>query len=311
MIASAGASSIVRSATSKWRIERTDLLAWLALSPALLLFVSVTLIPLSWAFNASLHSIDPFSPDWLFVGFGQYVEVLTQPEFWRATLRSVIFGAGSTILQLTFGIAVALALHRPFPGVALVRAMVFVGYLLPPIVIALVFRWMGQAHYGVFNDLLLRAGVLEKPIAFFGDAQFAMTALILVAAWQYTGFVALMVIARLQSIPDRLYEAARIDGAGPVRQFFDITLPQIKGIVLVVLLLRFVWMFNKFDLIFTTTRGGPGESTRTLPIFIFETAFTSFQLGAAATIAVLLFIQLVAVAFIFFLISKPEEEAGN
>lgn len=289
-------------------LDREDMLAWLALAPALILFVSVTLIPLGWAFNASLHNIDPFSPDWEFVGFGQYLDVLRQPDFWAASWRSLVFGVGSTLLQLVFGIAIAVALNRPFPGVALVRAMVFVGYLMPPIVIALTFRWMGLAQYGVFNDLLIKAGIIAKPIAFFGDAQFAMTALILVAAWQYTGFVALMVVARLQSIPDRLYEAARIDGAGPIRQFVDITLPQIKSIVLVVLLLRFVWMFNKFDLVFTTTRGGPGDSTRTLPVFIFETAFTNFQLGASAAVAVLLFVQLVVVAMVFFLVSEAEEE---
>ena len=117
-----------------------------------------------------------------------------------------------------------------------------------------------------------------------------------------------MVVARLQSIPDRLYEAARMDGAGPVRQFVDITLPQIKSIVLVVLLLRFVWMFNKFDLIYTTTRGGPGESTRTLPVYIFETAFTNFELGGAAAIAILLLVQLVIVAALFFVLSGPDME---
>lgn len=290
------------------RLDRHDALALLALLPAVLLFASVTLVPIGWAFNASLHGIDPFSPDWQWLGAGQYLDVLTRAEFWHASLRSLVFGATSTVLQLCFGIAIAVALNRPFPGASLVRAMVFVAYLLPPIVIALTFKWMALAQNGVINDILLRFGILSEPVPFFGTPETALSALILVASWQYTGFVTLMVIARLQSIPDRLYDAARMDGAGPVRQFLDITLPQIRSVVLVVLLLRFVWMFNKFDLLYMTTRGGPGESTRTLPIYIFETAFTNFELGAAAAIAILLLVQLLVVAAIFFVLSGPDSE---
>ncbi|WP_108660124.1 carbohydrate ABC transporter permease [Acuticoccus kandeliae] len=297
-----------KAAPRRFAMERQDAIALLALLPAVLLFVSVTLIPLGWAFNASLHLIDPFSPDWEWTGIGQYADVLSRAEFWRASLRSLVFGAASTALQLCFGILIAVALNRPFPGTSLVRAMVFVAYLLPPIVIALTFKWMTLAQNGVINDILLKVGILSKPVPFFGTPETALAALVFVASWQYTGFVTLMVIARLQSIPDRLYDAARMDGAGPVRQFFDITLPQIRSVVLVVLLLRFVWMFNKFDLLYTTTKGGPGESTRTLPIYIFETAFTNFELGAAAAIAMLLFVQLLVVAIIFFMVSGPDTE---
>jgi multiple sugar transport system permease protein len=285
-----------------------DVLAKLALAPAAILFTCVTVIPLAWAVHASLYSINPFSPNWVFVGLSQFVDLLKSEQFWSATWRSVVFGAGSTALQLILGIAIAVALNRRFRGVALVRAMVFAGYLMPPIVIALSFRWMGLSQYGVFNDMLFRLGAITQPIAFFGDERFAMPSLVIVAAWQYTGFVALMVLARLQSIPDRLYEAARIDGANVLQRFIDITLPQLKGIIIVVLLLRFVWMFNKFDLIYTATHGGPGNSTQTLPILIFEMAFTNYQLGKSAAIAVLLFVQLLIVASVFFAVSKPENE---
>jgi multiple sugar transport system permease protein len=289
--------------------RREDVLALVTLAPAALLFVSVTLVPLGWALHASLHNINPFSPNWTYVGLTQFFDLFGSEQFLRTSLRSVVFGAASTILQLVLGIAVALALNRPFAGVAVVRAMVFAGYLMPPIVIAMSFRWMGLSRYGVFNDALLRLGLIDSPIAFFGDEHYAMASLVAVAAWQYTGFVAIMVLARLQTIPERFYEAARIDGAGPLRQFIDITFPQIRGIVLVVLLLRFVWMFNKFDLIYTTTRGGPGNATQTLPIFIFETAFINFQLGRAAAIAILLFGQLLIVASLFFYLSRAESEA--
>lgn len=291
------------------RFGGMNLLAVATLAPATLLFIAVSIVPLVWAIHASLFHINPFSQNWTFVGLNQYAEVLTSPVFWEATWRSVVFGAGSTLLQLLMGVGVALALRYPFPGVAVARALAIAGYLLPPIVIALSFRWMGLSQYGVFNQILLSLGLIAEPIAFFGDERYAMNMLVLIAAWQYTGFVALMVLARLQSIPGRLYEAARIDGAGALRQFFDVTLPQIKGIILVVLLLRFVWMFNKFDLLYTATGGGPGTSTQTLPLYIFETAFTGFRLGTAASIAVLLFVQLIMVAVLFFLVSKPENEA--
>jgi multiple sugar transport system permease protein len=286
-----------------------DTLAALTLVPAVVLFLCITAVPLAWAIHASLHDINPFSPTWRFVGLGHFLSLFQSAEFWRTTWRSVVFGGGSTSLQLVLGIGIALALNRSFPGVAFVRALAFASYLLPPIVIALSFRWMGLSQYGVFNDILFRLGLIEQPIAFFGDERFAMPTLIVVAAWQYTGFVALMVLARLQTIPERLYEAARIDGAGVVRQFFDITLPQLKGIILVVLLLRFVWMFNKFDLIYIATRGGPGNSTQTLPLYIFDTAFTSYRLGTAAAMAVILFGQLLLVAAFFFYATRSESEA--
>lgn len=288
-----------------------DALAALTLLPAVLLFVCVTVVPLVWALHASLYDINPFSPNWRYVGFSHFVTLAQSPEFWRTTWRSIVFGVGSTLLQLIFGIGVAVALNRPFPGVAVVRAMAFASYLLPPIVIALSFRWMGLSQYGVFNDMLFKLGMIDRPIAFFGDERYAMASLVVVAAWQYVGFVALMVLARLQTIPERLYEAARIDGAGRTRQFFDITLPQIKGIILVVLLLRFVWMFNKFDLIYIATRGGPGNSTQTLPLYIFDTAFTNYQLGTAAAIAVVLFGQLLLVAALFFYVTRSETETSS
>ena len=283
--------------------------AALTLVPAVVLFFCITVIPLAWAIHASLYDINPFSPDWRYVGLKHFAALAQSPEFWRTTWRSVVFGAGSTLLQLIFGIGVALALNRSFPGVAVVRAMAFASYLLPSIVIALSFRWMGLSQYGVFNDILFKLNLIDRPIAFFGDERYAMMSLIFVAAWQYVGFVALMVLARLQTIPERLYEAARIDGAGSIRQFFDITLPEIKGIILVVLLLRFVWMFNKFDLIYIATRGGPGNSTQTLPLYIFDTAFTNYQLGTAAAIAVILFGQLLVVAALFFYVTRSENEA--
>lgn len=291
--------------------EPTSVLAALTLAPAVILFACVTVIPLAWALHASLHDINPFAAGWTFIGLKQFADLLRSEQFWLTSWRSLVFGAGSTVLQLVFGISVALALNRPFPGVALVRAMAFASYLLPPIVIALSFRWMGLSQYGVFNSILFSLGLISEPVAFFGDERYAMASLVTVAAWQYTGFVALMVLARLQTIPDRLYEAARMDGAGPIRQFLDITLPHIKGVVLVVLLLRFVWMFNKFDLIYIATRGGPGNATQTLPIFIFETAFTNYQLGKAAAIAVLLFGQLLVVASIFFFFSRAENEVPS
>jgi multiple sugar transport system permease protein len=283
-------------------------LAALTLLPAVVLFFCITVIPLAWAIHASLYQINPFSPEWRFVGLRNFLFLMQSAEFWHTTWRSIVFGAGSTLLQLMLGVGVALVLNRPFRGIAMVRAMAFAGYLLPPIVIALSFRWMGLSQNGVFNDILLRLQVIAQPIAFFGDERYAMPSLIAIAAWQYTGFVALMVLARLQGIPDRLYEAARIDGAGPLRQFIDVTLPQIKGIIVVVLLLRFVWMFNKFDLIYIATRGGPGNSTQTLPLYIFDTAFTRYQLGTAAAVAVLLFIQLLIVAVVFFYVTRHDDE---
>ena len=157
------------------------------------------------------------------------------------------------------GILVALMLHQNMVFRALARSLVLFPYFVSTVVAVLVWRWLFNDLYGILNHLLVWAKVVRMPIDWLGQMPNAMISVILVGAWKYFPFVVIAVLARLQTIPEPLYEAAKLDGAGPVARFFDVTLPQLREVLLVVVLLRAIWDFKEFDLIYLLTGGGPGH----------------------------------------------------
>jgi multiple sugar transport system permease protein len=168
--------------------------------------------------------------------------------------------------------------------------------------------WMGNAQWGVINALLQDFGLIDEYIPWFASLDLTMLAVILTNSWKFAIFVTIMVLARLQSIPEGYYEAARMSGATTYQQFRDITLPNLKNVILIVLLLRGVWMFNKFDIIWVLTNGGPGDRTTTAPIFAYMRAFLDYSLGEAAAISTVLFSFLAVVAAIYFWYFEPHKE---
>ena len=283
-------------------------LALLTILPALILFTLINVLPILWAVSGSFFSISAFSPDWTWVGTENYVEILTDPEFYTVLWRSVVFAGGSVALQLTYGMALAFLLNRTFRFEKMVRAIAMLPYLIPTAVLGFVSLWMANSQFGIINQVLYELGLISDFIPFYGSLDLAMAAVIVTDSWKLSIFVTIMVLARLQSIPDGLYEAATVMGATPYEKFRDITLPNLKGVIFIVLLLRSVWMFNKFDIIYILTRGGPLGRTTTVPIWAYETAFVDTQLGKAAAISTLLFVMLIAAAAIYFYVFEPSKE---
>jgi multiple sugar transport system permease protein len=191
-------------------------------------------------------------------------------------------------LQVVFGISVALLLHQNLVFRSLARSLVLFPYFLSTVVAVLVWRWLFNDLYGVLNHMLMWAGLIDMPVDWLGSMPNAMVSLVFVGAWKYFPFVVIAVLARLQSIPDELYEAATIDGAGPFARFTDITLPQLKDVLIVIVLLRTIWDFKEFDLIYLLTGGGPIISTQTLPLMVYKEAFALNQMGAASAVAVVM-----------------------
>jgi multiple sugar transport system permease protein len=165
-----------------------------------------------------------------------------------------------------------------------------------------------NALYGVVNWLLVQAGIIAQPIAWLSQPDSAFWAVVFVGVWKYFPFVVVIVLARLQVIPQDLYEAARIDGAGAVSRFVDITLPQLRDVLLVVALLRTIFMFNNFEIIFLLTGGGPLKATMTLPIMVYEQAFGIYELGRGSTVAVVMFLILIAVMTVYFAFLRKEND---
>jgi multiple sugar transport system permease protein len=278
------------------------------LGPALALFFLVAILPMAWAFNLSLYEVSTLNPVWTWVGPGRFVDILTSSGFQNAFVRSLIFGFGSVAIQLVLGVGLALLVNKDFRGDVLARALALLPYMVPAVVIGMVGQFMLNAQYGIVNLALLRVGILDQPVAFLGLPETAMATIMVVASWKFAVFVTLLTLARLQSIPDHFYEGATMCGANAWQKFRDVTLPRIQNVILIAALLRTLWMFNKFDIIYIMTRGGPGQTTTTIPLLAYEIAFNQYELGQAAAIAALMFVFLALWSVLYFRVARPEEE---
>jgi multiple sugar transport system permease protein len=182
--------------------------------------------------------------------------------------------------------------------------------MIPTIVAVILWKWLLNDTYGVVNYWLLALGIARDPISFLGTDHIMLSTIVM-SVWQFFPFVLLSVLARLQTIPEELYEAAKVDGATPARRFLHITLPQIRGILFVVILLRSIWMFTKFDTVWLMGEGaGAGRFIRTLPVYAYMRTLTYYQAGLGAAIAVIMFAILVVCTVIYFGLFREEADIG-
>lgn len=280
----------------------------LTVLPAIGLFAFINMLPMLWALTASFFEIGALSPEWHWVGLENFHTVLTDGKFWASLFRSTVFAGGSVALQVTAGTALALLLNRDFKFKRVVRAIALLPYIVPTAVLSFIALWMGNSRYGIISQILHQLGLIEQFIPWYGSPELAMFAVITTSSWKFTIFVTIIVLARLQSIPSSLYEAATVSGASAYRRFVDITLPNLRGVLFIVILLRGVWMFNKFDIVFILTKGGPLNKTTIASIYAYQTAFTEFSLGRAAAVSTLLFLLLLGAAAVYFYYFEPSEE---
>ena len=289
------------TASRRSGLEKRDTRTGLALiAPAVLLFLVLIAYPLVAAVALSFFKIYTPTLSGPFIGLDNYVALLGSGEFWKALRVSFVYAGSTLALQMVVGIAVALMLHQGLFMRSLARSLVLFPYLLSTVVAVLVWQWLFNDLYGMLNHLLMRVGLVAAPVDWLGSMPNAMLSVILVSTWKFFPFVVIAVLARLQSIPPSLYEAAMIDGAGPWARFWDVTLPQLRGVLMIVVLLRAIWDFKEFDLIFLLTGGGPVTSTQTLPILVYRQAFPLSQMGMAATIA-LCMLAIMVVAMVAYM----------
>jgi multiple sugar transport system permease protein len=273
-------------------------LGLILIAPTVLVFCAVIVYPLVSAIYLSLFSIFTPTLEGSFVGLDNYRALLSNGTFWNALANTLIWTAGTLTLQIVLGVGMALVLHQNIWFRSLARSLILFPYFISTVVAVLVWKWLFNDLYGILNHMMMGAGIIDMPLDYLGSMPNAMVSVILVGAWKYFPFVVIAVLARLQTIPEPLYEAARIDGAGPVARFFDITLPQLRDVLVVIILLRAIWDFKEFDLIFLLTGGGPVASTQTLPLLVYKEAFALNQMGMAAAYAV----AMMAIMLVFMVV---------
>jgi len=275
-------------------------LAVLMVSPALLLVIVFAILPMLQGLYASFFHIEAATLKMHFNGIANYRWLLRKSLFWQSLLRSFIWVISTTVIQFLLGLGISLLLHQELKGRNLARGMVLFPYLVPAVVLSLTWRFILDPTMGVFNRMLMDFGLIHRPIAFLGNPRSALIFVIIAGIWKYTPFVVLMLLARLQVVPVELEEAAKLDGAGSWQIFRYITLPWLMPVVVVTLLLRTIWTFRQFDIVYLFAFGGPLFGTTTLPVLIHYLAFDAQQLGPAAATSALMLLILLAVSWGYF-----------
>ena len=251
-----------------------------------------------------------FFPEQRFIGLDNYIYLWGDAEFWQSLWYGVVYSFWTITLQILLGVAAALILHESFLGRNLARGIVLFPYMIPTIVAVILWKWLLNDTYGLLNYALMALGIIRDPISWLG-ADHIMLSLIIVSVWQFFPFVLLAVLARLQTIPLELYEAAKVDGASAIRRFLHVTLPHIRGILFVVILLRSIWMFTKFDTVWLMGEGaGAGRFIRTLPVYAYMRTLTYYQAGLGAALAVVMFGILMVSTVIYFGLFRREADIG-
>ena len=274
---------------------------WLLTAPALATILLIALFPLGWTVWESLHEHDLRMP-WLgrpFVWFGNYVTIFHDARFWQALGHTAIFTVISVSVELTLGLALALAMNRAFRGRGVVRAAVLVPWAIPTVVAALLWRFIFDSQAGIANVVLSDVGLLHHPLVWFVRASTAWVPVILADVWKTTPFVALLLLAGLQSIDRELYEAASTDGASAWWQLTRITIPLLKPAILVALIFRTLDAFRVFDLIYVMTGGGPGTSTEPVALYTFNALLQNLEFGYGAALSVIVFLITFGLAMLY------------
>jgi ABC-type sugar transport system permease subunit len=293
--AGVGSSHMRGARLGRWKrlrrygLSRTQL-AWLLFLPAVAVLLGVLAYPAGRTVWISLHTFRLDEP-WLgepYVGLKNYTFAFQSQDFWNAIGVSAYFTAGSVVAELVLGLGVALVVNESFRGRGLMRAAMLVPWAIPAVISARLFGWMYSPGVGAFNSLLNALHIVNGPLDVLSSDTLSMPAVILADVWKNTPFIALLLLAGLQTIPAELYEAARVDGAGPLQRFGQITLPLLRGSIVVALLFRTITAFQTFDLPFTLTAGGPGTDTQLLSLLSYRTLFSYVNFGRGSALAVIL-----------------------
>lgn len=280
----------------------------LLITPALVLIFGLVLYPFFYNVWLSFQGMSAKHMDAGFVGLANYTTMLSNPTYQSATIKTIIWTVGVVGGQVVVGLGIALLLNQQFKGRGLARSLMILPYTISTVVVAFIFKWMLNDLYGIVNQTLLAIGVIQEPIIFLGSAKLAMVTVTLVAIWQAVPLVVLMLLAGLQAIPHDLYDAARVDGANPVQEFWAVTLPGLAGVLQVVVILKTIWTFNWFDLIWLMTQGGPGEGTTILPVFVYQQGFRLLRFSRASAVSVTMVIYLVVLMVLMFKLTGSSQE---
>ena len=299
------------SVTIRRKTRRVPAFSYGAVAPALLIVFLVAGLPLLYSLYLSFNTTNPITKRWVFVGLGNYAKLLDNAEFWGALGRTAYFAvisvAGTTIL----GTIIALVLNERFPGRGLLRSAVLVPWAMAPVAIGVLWSFVFAGSFGLLNGLLNDLGLSSLTAAWLGDGFRALNLVALTHVWNQAPLTALMILSGLQSMPGNLHKAAILDGAGPIRRFFSITLPWLKSSYLFIAIIATINALMTFDILLIMTRGGPGTATTVLSWLGYLQSFSFLRFGEGAAILYVLTLASLALAIVYFFIFRQRRSADH
>ena len=296
-------------------VRRRTRTAWLFLAPMLAVLALVAAWPLARTIYFSLTDATlADTTSYAFVGLenylvredGRWFGLLADPDWWRALANTLLFTAVTVSVETVLGVLIALILNARFPGRGLVRAAVLVPWAIPTVVSAKMWAWMLHDQFGMVNDLLLRLGLIAAPVAWLADPSLSLWSVAAVDIWKTTPFVALLVLAALQMLPQDCYEAARVDGVHPVRVFFFVTLPLIKPALAVAVVFRLLDAMRVFDVVYVMT--GNAQATQTLSVMARQQLVDFQDVGYGSAVSTLLFVAIALLTVLYLMALRPDAE---
>lgn len=267
--------------------------------PGITLTILLIFIPLVYNVYLSFHEKKIFGEEWVWVGFDNYLNILYEDEFGLSFINGIVYASSTVFLQILLGLSLALYLNSKIRYKSLFTGMLIFPYLIPTAVVIILWKWILSTD-GILNFFLKTSNILNSEVNFLSE-NLAMPTLIFISVWQFFPFVMIMFLASLQSIDNNLYKSMEIDGGSNFNGFVHITLPHIKNLLIVIVLLRILWMFTKFDTVYIFI----GESAiykyaENIPVYAYRQAFQSFQLGIGAALTTILLVFLLIITSIFF-----------
>lgn len=292
--------------------NRNDkVLGYLFILPSAILLSIIVLYPFSQVIFLGFYEKDTLLPEKTWVGLDNYLAFFQYPDLVNAFKNTLVWTAGSVALEMVVGMVTALLLHQSLKLRTLARGVVLFPYLLPTIVAVLVWKFMLSGQVGIIASTARQLGFTEAPTSVLSRPETAMLGVILVGTWKFFPFVVIALLGILQSIPSDRYEAARVDGASWWQEFAYITLPAILPVLMLTTLLRTIWTFDKFDIIYQLTGGGPIQATTTMAIYVYYEMFTQFNQGRAAAVAMVMFLMMLSMTLVYTALYDRAERAQS
>ena len=268
--------------------------------PAVLGIFCVMLFPLIYTIVLGFNKSTLYTDTWEFVGISQFVDLLTKPEFLSSIVNTFEWTVYSVFFQFLLGFILAVLINQEFIKFKwLIRILLMIPWVLPSIISVNIWKWLYHPDFGYLNHILMEFGLISTPINWVSDPRYAMAAVVIVNVWKMFPLVMIMIEASLQSVPNELKDAAKIDGATGIREFFTVTVPHVSSTCYTIILLLIIWTLNAFTFIYALTGGGPANSTEILSMYIFKEAFQNYNYGVAGAASTVLFVITAAVSVVY------------